>query len=141
MTHARALLSSTVEGCCDYLHAGLRDTGYILKEARRTLDVTFRWPSYCSLSRTSFRMRTTRPESWPRWPVGGGVAAYNALVPAPSYARIHAQVTGLFGDRSLIPPGVVPVSEWRPDVAPKKVTDVYAGIARKPARRAGGSRG
>jgi len=38
MSHARALLASTDEGCCDYLHADLRDTTRILKEARRTLD-------------------------------------------------------------------------------------------------------
>jgi hypothetical protein len=68
--------------------------------------------------------------------VGGGVAAYNALVPTSIYARTHAQVNELFGDFTLIPPGVVPVSEWRPDTtAPKKVADVYAGIARKPWRR------
>ncbi len=65
------------------------------------------------------------------------MAAYNALVPTSIYARSHAQVTELFGDLSLVPPGVVPVSEWRPDTtAPKKVADVYAGVARKPARRA-----
>jgi hypothetical protein len=38
MTHARALLAGTAEGSCDYLHADLRDTEYILREARRTLD-------------------------------------------------------------------------------------------------------
>ena len=68
--------------------------------------------------------------------VGGGVAAYNALVPTAIYTRTQAQVTELFGDLSLVPPGVVPVSEWRPDAAATKVTDVYAGIARKPVRRA-----
>jgi hypothetical protein len=40
MAHARALLTSTDEGCCDYLHADLRDTEYILREAARTLDFT-----------------------------------------------------------------------------------------------------
>ena len=158
VTHARALLASTVEGSCDYLHADLRDTGYILKEARRTLDfnlpvavlllavlhfiddkddpagivTTLAGPLTAGSSVViSHLTADSAPEA-----VGGGVAAYNALVPTSIYARTHAQVTELFGDLSLVPPGVVPVSEWRPDTAARKVTDVYAGIARKPARRA-----
>ena len=38
LAHARALLTSTDEGVTAYLHADLRDTGYILREARRILD-------------------------------------------------------------------------------------------------------
>jgi hypothetical protein len=56
-------------------------------------------------------------------------------VPTSIYARTHAQVTDLFGDLSLVSPGVVPVSEWRPDTVARKVTDVYAAVARKPSRR------
>jgi hypothetical protein len=157
MSHARALLSSTDEGCCDYLHADLRDTEYILKEARRTLD--FNLPVAVLLlavlhfiadeddpagivtalagpltAGSSVVISHLTADSAPE-AVGGGVAAYNALVPTSIYARTHAQVTELFGDLSLVPPGVVPVSEWRPDTVAKKVTDVYAGIARKPWRR------
>jgi hypothetical protein len=40
MAHARALLTSGTEGCCDYLHADLRDTEYVLGQAARTLDLT-----------------------------------------------------------------------------------------------------
>jgi len=62
--------------------------------------------------------------------VACGVAAYNALVPAGITARSHAQVTALFGGLPLVPPGVVPVSEWRPDYAPHSVSaDVSAGLA------------
>jgi hypothetical protein len=157
MTHARALLGSSLEGCCDYLHADLRDTGYVLKEARRTLD--FNLPVAVLLlavlhfipdedepagivaalagpltTGSSVVISHLTADSAPE-AVGGGVAAYNALVPTSIYARTHAQVTELFGDFSLVPPGVVPVSEWRPDAVAKKVTDVYAGIARKPPRR------
>src|ERR1019366_558456 len=38
LAHARALLASGPEGSCDYLEADLRDTGYLLREASRTLD-------------------------------------------------------------------------------------------------------
>lgn len=63
--------------------------------------------------------------------VGAGVAAYNALVPAGITARTHREVTALFGDLALVAPGVVPVSEWRPDHAPVRgvSADVYAGLA------------
>src|SRR5690348_8145736 len=38
LVHARALLTSTPEGACDYIDADLRETGKILSEAARTLD-------------------------------------------------------------------------------------------------------
>jgi S-adenosyl methyltransferase len=158
MTHARALLASTDEGSCDYLYADLRDTGYILKEARRTLD--FNLPVAVLLlavlhfiddkddpagivtalagpltAGSSVVISHLTADSAPE-AVGGGVAAYNALVPTAIYPRTHAQVTELLGDLSLIPPGVVPVSEWRADTAATKVTDVYAGMGRKQASRA-----
>jgi hypothetical protein len=65
------------------------------------------------------------------WEVGAGVAAYNALVPAGITARGHAQVTALFGGLSLVAPGVVPVSEWRPAVYCQsgQGADMYAGLA------------
>lgn len=158
MTHARALLASTDEGSCDYLHADLRDTSYILKEARRTLD--FNLPVAVLLlavlhfiddkddpvgivaalagpltAGSSVVISHLTADSAPE-AVGGGVVAYNALVPTAIYPRTHAQVTELFGDLSLVPPGVVPVSEWRPDTVATEVTDVYVGMARKRARRA-----
>jgi S-adenosyl methyltransferase len=67
--------------------------------------------------------------------VGGGVDSYNKLVPAPVVARTHAQVTGLFAGLPLVAPGVVPVSEWRPEMTVRPVADVHAGVARKPPRR------
>ena len=63
--------------------------------------------------------------------VGAGVAAYNALVPVGLTARTHREVTSLFGGFVLVPPGVVPVSEWRPEHAPVRgvSADMYAGLA------------
>jgi hypothetical protein len=156
VSRARSLLTSTEEGCCDYLHADLRDTTRILKEARRTLD--FSRPVAVLLlavlhfipdkddpagivtalagpltAGSSVVISHLTADSAPE-AVGGGVAAYNALVPTAIYARTHTQVTELFADLQLVPPGVVPVSEWRPDTVAKKVSDVYAGIARKPSK-------
>ena len=48
--------------------------------------------------------------------------------------RGHAEVTALFGGLPLVPPGVVPLTEWRSTAAtgPAACADMYAGIARTP---------
>ena len=40
LSHARALLTSSPEGACDYIDADLREPGKVLSEAARTLDFT-----------------------------------------------------------------------------------------------------
>ncbi len=49
-------------------------------------------------------------------------------------ARSHAEVTALFRGLPLVPPGVVPVTQWRsaPAIGPAPCADLYAGIARTP---------
>ena len=44
--------------------------------------------------------------------------------------RTHLEVTALFGGLPLVPPGVVPVTEWRPGTGPAARADLYAGMAR-----------
>ncbi len=60
-----------------------------------------------------------------------GVAAYNTLVPTAITPRSHAQVTALFGGLPLVTPGIVPVTEWRPDHHARsgQSADLYAGLA------------
>jgi hypothetical protein len=157
LAHARALLISTDEGSCDYIHSDLRDTKYILRQARRTMD--FGLPvAVMLLAVLHFVPDVDDPEGIvealiaPLAPgscvvishltgdfapeaVGGGVEAYNALVPTSIFPRSHTQVTALFGGLSLIAPGVVPVSEWRAEMSGPQITDVYAGVGCKaPAR-------
>lgn len=141
-------------------NADLRDTAYILREARRALDFT-RPIAVLLLAVLHFIPDTDDPagivaalagpltagssvaishltaDSAPE-AVNGGVAACNTLVPTPVIPCTHAQVTGLFGGLPLVPPGVVPASEWRPDptdTGARKAADVYAGAGRKPHRR------
>jgi S-adenosyl methyltransferase len=153
LSHARALLASTPEGSCDYLDADLRNPEMIMREAARTLDL--RRPvgllliavlhflpdaddpaaivaalagalAPGSLVAISHLTSDLAPDA-----VNSGVAAYNALVPAGITARTHAEVTALFGGLRLVPPGVVPVSEWRHDSHDcfGQPADVYAGLA------------
>ena len=152
ISHARALLTSDPRGCCAYVEADLRDPAVILREARRTLDFTrpvavllvavlhfipdaedpagiveelaeALAPGSCIA--ISHLTADFAPEQ-----VSCGVAAYNSLVPAGITARSHTQVTALFGRLSLVPPGVVPVGEWRPVMGFRPLTtDMYAGLA------------
>jgi len=153
LTHARALLTSSPEGACGYVDADLRDTGLILREASRILDLSqpvavlllavLHFVSDCDhpegvvaalaagLAPGGFVAISHLTSDFAPDAVNSGVAAYNSLVPAGITARSHAQVTGLFGDMPLVAPGVVPVTEWRPAGGDRSAqpADLYAGLA------------
>jgi S-adenosyl methyltransferase len=62
--------------------------------------------------------------------VTAGVSAYNRLVPTTLIPRTHSQVSALFAGLPLVPPGVVPLTEWRPTAGPfPHPMDLYAGVA------------
>ncbi|HEY7143952.1 MAG TPA: SAM-dependent methyltransferase [Streptosporangiaceae bacterium] len=153
LTHARALLTSSPEGRCDYVDADLRDPQAILHEAARTLDFT-RPVAVLLLAIAHFLADADDPAGvvaalaaglapgsfiaishltadFAPEQVTAGVAAYNARVPAGITARSHAQVSALFDGLGLVPPGVVPVTEWRPGHSgwPGHGADLYAGLA------------
>lgn len=157
MAHARALLTSADEGSCGYVHADLRDTDYVLGEAARSLDFT-RPVGVLLLAVLHFvpdsdgppgivaaLMRALAPGSlvaithltadFAPEAVGDGMESYNALVPTKVIARSHAQITELFAEFPLVAPGVVPISEWRPDAIVRQVVDLYGGVARTAVRR------
>jgi SAM-dependent methyltransferase len=153
LSHARALLTSSRDGVCEYLDADLRDPERILKDAAQTLDFT--QPTAVilvavlhflpdsddpqgivaalagTLAPGSFVVISHLTADFAPGEVASGVAAYNALVPAGITARTHREVTALFGGLALVPPGVVPVPEWRPDHAQARgvSADVYAALA------------
>lgn len=156
IARARARLTSIPQGC-ECLHADLRDTEFILRHATRILDLTqpvavlllavlhfvpdaddpagvvaelasALAPGSCIA--ISHLTGDLAPEA-----VGRAVETYNALVPTPVTARTHAQVSDLFGALPLATPGLVPVSEWRPDMIARQVADLYGGIAHTVARR------
>ncbi len=153
LAHARALLTSSREGVCEVVDADLRDPQTIVKEAARTLDFT--QPVAVMLVAVlhfltdeddpagvvasladvlapgSFAAVSHLTADFAPEQVGAGVAAYNDLVPAGITARTHREVTALLGRLALMAPGVVPVSEWRPDHAPVHgvIADMYAGLA------------
>jgi hypothetical protein len=152
LAHARALLGSAPAGACDYLDADLHDPAALLARAARTLDFTrpaailllavlhflpdaedpagILATLAAGLAPGSFVAISHLTSDFAPAAVTSGVAAYNEAVPGGIIARSHAQVSALLGDLSLVPPGVVPVSEWRPDPGLiRQPADLYAALA------------
>jgi S-adenosyl methyltransferase len=159
LAHARALLTSSPQGSCDYVDADLRDTPAVLAGASPTLDLS-QPTAVLLLAVLHFIPDTDDPASavaalasklapgsflaisrltadFAPDPVTAGVRAYHALVPAGLTCRSHSQVSALFAGLPLVPPGVVPLTEWRPAVADSfpYTADLYAGVAHAPASR------
>jgi SAM-dependent methyltransferase len=153
LVYARALLTSAPEGRCGYIDADVRDPVAIVAQASRTLDFTRPVAVLLlailhfladaddpagivsalarALAPGSFMVISHLTADFAPAQVAAGATAYNAVVPGGVTPRSHAEVTALFGGLSLVPPGVVPVSEWRPAIAgPSAPADLYSGMAR-----------
>jgi SAM-dependent methyltransferase len=158
LAHARALLTSCPQGSCDYVDADLRDTAAVLAGASWALDLDqptavlllavlhFIPDSDDPAGIVATLARQLAPGSYlaishlttdfAPGPVAAGVSAYNALVPTALTPRSHTQVSALFAGLPLVPPGVVPLTEWRPAGSPfPHAADLYAGLAHAPASR------
>jgi SAM-dependent methyltransferase len=153
LVYARALLTCRPPGRCGYVDADLRNPSALLRQAASLLDFT-RPVAVLLLAILHFipdsddppgivatLTRALAPGSYlvishltsdlAPSPVAAGVDAYNAAVPTAVVPRSHSQVTALFGGLSLVPPGVVPVTEWRPTIVGVCAqADLYAGMAR-----------
>jgi hypothetical protein len=156
LLHARALLTSTLEGTTDYLDADVRDTDTILKHAARTLD--FGQPVAISL----LMILNMVPDAEDPWRI---VSRLMDAVPAGSYLvvshpasdlktqqvtamarqlnqrmggqQIHprpqAEVSRFFAGLDLMEPGVIQPANWRPDVGGGSASATgWCGVARKP---------
>jgi hypothetical protein len=158
LTYARALLTSSPQGSCDYIDADLRDIPTVLAGASWTLDLA-RPTAVLMLAVLHFIADADGPAGivaalarqlasgsylvishltgdFAPGQVGAGVNAYNALVPTALIPRTHSQVSSLFAGLPLVPPGVVPLTEWRPAAGPfPHAADLYAGVAHGPASR------
>ncbi|HUY49522.1 MAG TPA: SAM-dependent methyltransferase [Streptosporangiaceae bacterium] len=161
VAHARAALTTTPGGACACIQADLRDPAVILDQAAATLDLTapvavlllavLHFLSDAEdpagtiaalangLAPGSYLAITHLTADFALASVTSGVSAYNNAVPLWITARSHAQVTALLGGRPLVPPGVVPVTGWRPGPGNpfNEPADLYAGIARTTTQRQG----
>jgi hypothetical protein len=143
--HARSLLASTRT---DYLHADLRDPEAILAAAAATLDLT-RPVGVLLIAVLHFIPDSDDPYGIvARLLAGVPSGSYlvpeaaaemtrrlNQSSPVPITPRTQAQVARFFDGLDVMPPGVVPISDWDLGDAMDTTTSGlvgYAGIARKP---------
>jgi S-adenosyl methyltransferase len=160
LTHARALLTSTPEGACDYIDADLREPDRILEAAGQTLD--FSQPVALMLVAILLHL-TDDEEAYAIVrrlvePLAPG--SYLVIVHdtadihgeeirtamrffmeqggEPLVARSREQITRFFDGLELVEPGLVTTSRWRPEPKPSGEPEdaeevaQYAGVARKP---------
>jgi len=136
LVHARALLTSHPDGATDYLEADLRDTDTVLAEARRTLDFTKPVAvllvgvlhcipdaddpagivrtlvaavppgSYLAISHPASDIHAAA--------MAQGAAMMNRAMAGTITFRAREQVARFFDGLELVPPGLVPTSQWRP---------------------------
>ncbi|MFG1665291.1 SAM-dependent methyltransferase [Streptomyces sp. Y7] len=154
LAHARALLYSTQEGATAYVDADVADPDRILEAAAKTLD--FGRPTALILSNIlghiadhgQARSIVTRLMS--ALPAGSYLSindgslgidpvfeqaqeAYNSSGAVPYNLRTVDEITAFFDGLELVEPGVVPVTQWRPEPgspAPEVVAE-HGGLARK----------
>jgi S-adenosyl methyltransferase len=155
LAHARALLTSTPQGSCDYVDADMRDPGAILAAAARTLDLTR--PVAVLLIGVLGHVADYEQARAIVGGLLGGVPAGSYLTVADSFGveRSHAEATeqyastgavpyklrtweemaGFFTGLDFVPPGLVRVADWHPDPSPfpPVQVDTLAGVGRKPA--------
>jgi hypothetical protein len=157
LAHARALLTSTREGACAYIEADLRDVKEILAEAEGTID--FGQPvavvllgvmqfisdrdspsaivdsllaacppgSYLVLGQPASDIEPER--------MGEVVARATRLTTIEANMRTHDEILAFFDGLELLPPGLVQLPQWRPELADPPVNGpvpFWCGVARKP---------
>ena len=153
LVHARALLASAPRGSCDYVDGDMRDPAAILAAAARTLDLTQpvavlfigvlgHIADYDESRAIVAAMLGGVPAGSYlalRESVGGQARSeaneqYEQTGAVPYVSRTPEQVEGYFAGLDLVPPGVVPVGDWRPDPSPfpPAQVDSLAGIGHKP---------
>jgi hypothetical protein len=157
MSHARAMLRSAPGGAVGYVDAEVRDTGAIVAGARATLDLS--QPAAVMLLFTLAYIEDAAEAAAvvsslvAAVPSGSYVAIYhlasdldpaledaarqwNKLMPAqPVTLRSGREVADLAAGLDPVPPGLVPVTEWRPAPADPRfgqAIPVHGIVARKP---------
>jgi hypothetical protein len=158
LSHARALLTSSPEGVCDYLDADLRDPDKILVEAARTLDfsqpvalllmgILHHIPDtdqageivrrlVAALAPGSFLVINHSTSAISGAAMEDAVAHWNEVGTPTMTLRRPEQITQFFDGLDLLEPGVVPCSQWRPAASQfggqPPAVDEFCGVARKP---------
>jgi hypothetical protein len=157
LSHARALLRSSPGGAVSYLDADIRDVSAIVSGARQTLDFG-RPVGVLLISSLAFVEGTEEAGAIVSslaevMPAGSHFAIcdlasdldatfttvldthWNARYSPTLTARTRAECAALVAGLDLVPPGVVPVTQWRPAAADPHwdgVVPAHGVVAKKP---------
>jgi len=146
LVHARALLTSTPEGACNYIEADLREPDKILKAAAATLDLAqpvaitlLGILHFISDHDEAYQIVTRLVDAVPPGsylalthatldpPLGGEATAeanaeaqkfWNENAAVPITPRTRQQILRFFDGLQVIEPGLVSMSRWRPEPNP-----------------------
>jgi len=154
LAHARALLTSTPQGACDYVDADMHDPAAILARAAATLD--FGQPValmlisvmghisdddeaqsivhrlVAGLSSGSFLAMCDGMDSVPP-ELSEAQQDYDDTGAIPYKLRYSDQAAQFFDGLEFVEPGMVRIAQWRPDAGPLDPDPpTLAGVARKP---------
>ncbi len=153
LVHARALLTSTPQGACDYLEADVRDPSAILQGAARTLDLA-RPVAIMMLGILNFVLDDSEAQSVVRQlldgvpsgsylvishpttevdaePMTQAVQFWNQQGSASMTLRTREEIARFFDGMDLAGPGVVSCSRWRPGQDDTAEVTHFCGVARK----------
>jgi hypothetical protein len=157
LSHARALLKSAPGGAVGYVDADVRDSAAIVAGARETLDLS-RPTAVLLLFTLAYVPDATEAAAVvsslaAAMPPGSYVAIYhlasdldpalreasrewNKIMPAqPVTPRTRAEIAELAAGLEQVPPGLVPITEWRPapdDPQLDHLVPLHAVVARTP---------
>jgi hypothetical protein len=156
LAHAHALLGSGPHGATSYIDADLRDTGRILENAGKTIDlakpVAVMLIAVLHLIRDEDNPRQIIDQLMAAVPPGSSLSIshvpsdmhmgqmsdmsdrLNRLLAQPSTYRSRAEVTAFFDGLELVEPGVTPIQQWRPATPQdaSAVAAMWGGVAFKP---------
>jgi hypothetical protein len=155
LAHAHALLTTTPLGATTYLEADLQDTGTILNEAARTLDMTqpvavmlLAILQFVPAEQDPYGLVTNLMDAMPPGSflaishptadfspkeAADSIGRYNDQVAVSATLRNREETTRFFEGLTLVDPGVVPSSKWRPSTKEEAASPAgtWAGVGRK----------
>ena len=154
LAHARALLTSTPEGITAYIHGDLHDPDSVTQAAAATLD--FSSPIALILNGVLGHVsdyeeaRSIAQRLIAKLPPGSYLSLADSVHSTPEHAdatrsyaetgampyslRTVEQIGGYFDGLEFVEPGLVPITQWRPDPTPfdPPQVAVFGAIGRKP---------
>jgi hypothetical protein len=152
LTHARALLTSRPEGVTSYVDADMYDMDLVLREAAGTLDfskpVAVLFMGVLGHVEEDGVAQAMVRKALDAVPSGSYLALYDSVditpevveaariwnesAALPYHLRSEARLAEFFDGLEIVEPGLVRVTEWRPDTKERDDVEQFGAVGRKP---------